>query len=117
MGIATHASFFLNRPTIGIAKSYYRIADVSFTSPSNANNFFEDIVVGTDVYGRALRTHKDVKPIFVSCGNYIDLSTATEITIDLIKQESRLPIPVRLADMETKRLKRLLVYEQCNLFP
>ncbi|WOV85820.1 endonuclease V [Sporosarcina jeotgali] len=109
MGIATHASFFLNRPTIGIAKSYYRIADVSFTSPSNANKSFEDIVIGNEVYGRALRTHKDVKPIFVSCGNYIELSTAAEITLHLINRESRLPIPVRLADIETKRLKRLLV--------
>ena len=109
MGIATHASFFLNRPTIGIAKSYYKLADVSFTSPRNADNSFEDIVVEGEVCGRALRTHKDVKPIFVSCGNYIDLSTAADITMHLINKESRLPILVRLADMETKRLKRLLV--------
>lgn len=104
MGIATHASFFLNKPTIGIAKSYYKIEDVRFIPPINVNNSYEDIIFENEVYGRALRTHKNVKPIFVSCGNYIDLSTATEFTINLINRESRLPIPVRLADIETKDL-------------
>ncbi|MDV6378159.1 endonuclease V [Sporosarcina sp. GW1-11] len=109
MGIATHASFFLNKPCIGIAKSYLKIDDIIFIEPKNEENAFEDIIVNDEVYGRALRTHIHVKPIFVSCGNYIDLETASNITLRLITKESRLPIPVRLADLETRRLKRLLV--------
>lgn len=31
MGIATHASFYLDKPTIGVAKSYLKINDVDFT--------------------------------------------------------------------------------------
>ncbi|WP_459768198.1 endonuclease V [Alkaliphilus crotonatoxidans] len=35
MGIATHASFFLKRPTIGVAKSYFKIQATDFEMPKN----------------------------------------------------------------------------------
>ena len=108
MGIATHASFFLKKPTIGAAKSYFKIDDVDFKMPVNETGSYEDIIVKNKIYGRVLRSHKDVKPIFISCGNKIDLQTTTKITLNLINNESRLPIPVRLADLETKRLRTQL---------
>ncbi|KXH83759.1 endonuclease V [Sporosarcina sp. HYO08] len=106
MGIATHASFFLNKPTIGIAKSYFKIDNKDFKMPRNTVGAYEEITHHNEVYGRALRTQTNVKPIFISCGNYIDLQKATEVTMHFINRESRLPIPVRLADLETKREKR-----------
>ncbi|CAM3250630.1 endonuclease V [Filibacter tadaridae] len=109
MGIATHASFFLNKPTIGIAKSYFKIDNVDVTIPKNKTGSYEDIVIGNEVYGRVLRSHQDVKPIFISCGNYINLQATTKIVLHLINEESRIPIPVRLADLETKRIRRRLV--------
>lgn len=108
MGIATHASFFLNKPTIGVAKSYLKIAGVDYTMPTNDVGGFTDIIINEEVYGRSLRTRKDVKPIFVSCGNYIDIDTSTEIILNLINNESRLPIPTRLADLETHAMRRVL---------
>lgn len=101
MGIATHASLYLKKPTIGVAKNYYKINDVDFTMPENSEGAYTDIVISGEVYGRALRTHKDVKPVFVSSGNYIDLDTATEIIKTLVQKESHVPIPTRLADLET----------------
>lgn len=108
MGIATHASFYLNKPTIGIAKSYLRIQDTDYEMPASESGKFTDIVINGEVYGRALRTHSQVKPIFVSCGNGIDINTATEVTLALINKESRLPIPVRQADLETKKHRAAL---------
>ena len=109
MGIATHASFYLNKPTIGVAKNYFKIEDIDFTMPQNKAGSYEDIIIKNEVFGRALRSHKNVKPIFISCGNYIDLETTTEITLNLINNESRIPIPVRLADLETKLLRKQLL--------
>ncbi|ARF18778.1 endonuclease V [Sporosarcina ureae] len=108
MGIATHASFFLNKPTFGIAKSYLKIANHKLEMPENRAGSYVDILIHKEIYGRVLRTQSHVKPIFVSCGNYIDISTATTITEELINNESRLPIPVRLADLATKRNRRQL---------
>lgn len=109
MGIATHASFYLNKPTIGIAKSYYKIDNVDFIMPKNEAGAYEDIIIRNEVCGRVLRTRENVKPIFISCGNDIELALTTEITMDLINKESRIPIPVRLADLETKRLRKQLL--------
>jgi deoxyribonuclease V len=109
MGIATHASFFLNKPTIGVAKSYLKIQDIDFIMPENQVGAHTDIVINGKVYGRTLRTSINVKPVFVSCGNWIDLDTSTEIVLNCINKESRLPIPVRLADIETHRVRKQLL--------
>lgn len=75
---------------------------------------YTDIIIDGEVYGRALRTRRDVKPIFLSCGNYIDLDSSYQITMSLINQESRLPIPVRLADLETHVLRTFYQKITCN---
>lgn len=108
MGIATHASFYLGKPTIGIAKSYLKIKNTEFVMPENTAGSYTDIVINDEVYGRVLRTRKDVKPVFVSCGNWIELDTTVDITMRLINDESRLPVPVRLADIETHVMREEL---------
>ncbi|MBO4865399.1 MAG: endonuclease V [Ruminococcus sp.] len=102
MGIASHASFYLDRPTFGIAKTYFR-ADkkTDYTEPAPESGSFTDIVIGGEVYGRALRTHTGVKPVFLSVGNNISLDTACKLALALTDKESHIPIPTRLADLET----------------
>ena len=102
MGIATHASFYLNKPTIGIAKTYFRVdRKTDYTEPENEAGSYTDIVIDGEVYGRALRTHKDVKPIFISVGNFVSLDTACALALKLTDRESHIPLPTRLADLET----------------
>lgn len=102
MGIATHASFYLKSPTIGIAKTYYRIdRNLNYKEPDKMAGSFSNIELNGEIYGRVLRTHNNIKPVFLSVGNYISLDTATKITMRLISKESHIPIPTRLADIET----------------
>lgn len=112
MGIATHASFSLNKPTIGVAKKYLRINNTDYTMPENRASAYTDIIIKNEVYGRVLRTKNDVKPIFISCGNYIDLDSATKIVMHCINKESHIPIPTRLADLETHILRKSLISPQ-----
>ncbi|MFJ7934401.1 endonuclease V [Sporosarcina sp. NPDC096371] len=106
MGIATHASFDLGKPTIGVAKTYFKIDNVDYAMPENKVGAYTDIVIDGEVYGRTLRTRENVKPIFVSCGNWIDLDTATKITMHFIEKNSRLPITTRYADLATQEARR-----------
>ncbi|ABR36480.1 endonuclease V [Clostridium beijerinckii] len=108
MGVATHASFFLNSPTIGVAKSYLKIKGSDFEMPKDEVGAYSDIVIDNEVYGRALRSRKNTKPIFISCGNYIDLDTSTDIILNLLSMDSRIPIPTRLADLETHIVRQKL---------
>ena len=109
MGLATHAGILLDKPTIGVAKSYFKTEDTDFVMPVNESGSYSDIIINDDIYGCAFRAHKDVKPIFISTGNHIDLDTAKNIVSSLITDESRVPIPTRLADIEAGRVRKLIV--------
>lgn len=108
MGIASHAALLLQKPAFGIAKTYYRVYDADFTEPAPESGSYTDIVIGGEVYGRALRTHDSVKPVFVSVGSGISLDTATDIALRMTDKESRIPLPTRLADLETHTARTAL---------
>lgn len=107
MGIATHASFFLDKPTIGVAKSYLRISDIDYTQPPNNEFAYTNIEIDNEIRGVAFRSHKDTKPIFISPGNFIDIESAILCTKELMTKESKLPITTRYADLETHILRDL----------
>lgn len=105
MGIASHAALEIGRPTFGVAKTYYNYARIPFEMPGVHAGSHTDIVIGGEVCGRALRTRYGVKPVFLSVGGHIDLDSATAITMGLLSKGSRVPVPTRLADIETKSLR------------
>ncbi len=106
MGLATHAGILLGVPTIGVAKSYYKVENVDYIEPANDAFAYEDIVIHGEVYGRVLRTHKNVRPIFLSVGNLIDLETAMEVTKYFVTKESHIPMPTRCADIMTHEMRK-----------
>ena len=108
MGIATHAGIILGIPTIGIAKSYYMIENTEFIMPMNEPGSFSDIMIHGEVYGRALRTMKNVKPVYLSIGNHISLEDATKLAMELVSTGSHIPVPTRLADIETHKMREEL---------
>jgi len=115
MGLATHAGILLGVPTIGVAKSYYKVEDVDYIEPTKEVFAYEDIVIHGEVYGRVLRTHENVRPIFLSVGNMIDLETAMEVTKHFVTKESHIPMPTRCADIMTHEMrKEYQSYEQTN---
>lgn len=106
MGVATQAGILLNRQSIGVAKSYYKIGDTDYRMPDNQAFAYTEIIVNNEVYGRAVRTQKDVRPVFLSIGNQIDLDTANQIMNHLVTKESHIPLPTRLADLETHLMRK-----------
>ncbi len=110
MGLATYAGIMLKKPSMGIAKSFYKFSDFDYMDlPSEALSY-KDIVINDEVYGRVIRTHEGVKPIFLSIGNMIDLETATVVTERVIDKEGHIPSPTRLADIMTHEIRKKLRY-------
>lgn len=109
MGLACHAGIILGKPAIGVAKSYYKIDDIDFTMPEDKEYAYTDIQIKGEIYGRALRTHKGVKPVFVSVGNQIDLDTATTAVCQMTTWESHIPMPTRLADLMTHEARQKIM--------
>lgn len=105
MGIATHASFFLHKPTIGVAKNYYKVDELWYKEPGIRKGDYSEVKHGNEVLGLAVRSRVGAKPIFVSCGNNISLDDSYNITMWFIGSESRVPITTRIADIETHLLR------------
>lgn len=111
MGIASHASLVTGKPCLGVAKTFYNYGRTGFAMPEDQVGACTDIVIDGETCGRALRTHRGSKPVFVSAGGNIDLEASCALTLRLRSPESRVPIPTRLADLETHRLRAQLRVE------
>ena len=102
MGLASHLGIWLDRPTIGCAKSILigRHGELG----EEAGNW-ADLVDGGERIGAALRTRTGVKPVYVSQGNRVSLRTAVGLTLE-VADGFRIPRPTRVADGFTKEVKK-----------
>ncbi len=105
MGIATHLGLFLDKPTIGCAKSKLSGNYKDLGEEKGNYSFLRE---GNEVIGAVLRTRKKVKPIFVSPGHKIDLHNSIEIVLKCT-DKYKLPVPVREAHLFVNQLKSNLV--------
>lgn len=106
MGLATHAGILLNKSSMGIAKSYLKIFNTDYQEPENENFAYKDIIIQGETFGRVVRTQKNVKPIFLSIGNKVNLETAMTVVQKMMTQESHIPLPTRLADLMTHEMRK-----------
>ena len=107
MGLATHLGLFLDKPTIGCAKS--RLSG-KYTSVGEEKEDYALLKEDEEILGAVLRTRKRVKPIFVSPGYKIDLPNSIEIVLKCIVKY-RLPLPVREAHIFVNQIRNNLALE------
>ena len=60
---------------------------------------------GDEQIGVVLRTQKGIRPVFVSIGHRVDLSSAVKLVL-ACGTRHRIPEPTRQADIEVAKLKR-----------
>ena len=107
MGLASLASFFINKPTIGIAKNPFIGTFIEQENTSYSYSFIED---NKDILGAVLRTVQNRKPIFVLVGNHCTLQEAIDICINFSMPNIRIPLVTNLPDLYAKKLKNLLSF-------
>ena len=102
MGIATHFSLWVNKPTIGCAKKL--LVGMHGTLGQQAGS--QTVVYDRhETIGIALRTRDRIKPVYVSVGNLLTLEDALRITQwGVVKH--RLPEPTRQAHLLVNQLRR-----------
>jgi deoxyribonuclease V len=94
LGLASHLGVLLDLPTIGVAKSLFigRHEPVSLTKGS-----WQPLIDQEEIIGVVLRSRTKVKPLYVSVGHKISLTTAIDYVMGCLTKY-RLPETTRWAD-------------------
>ena len=102
-GLACHLGLWLDAPTIGVAKSRLTGAhDEPGTAKGDVAWLLADKGARpSERIGAVLRTRERVKPVYVSAGHRVSLTTALALALACVTRY-RLPEPTRLADKLSK---------------
>jgi len=101
-GIASHLAIQLDQPGVGVAKS--RLIGTFGKLASNAGATIP-LMDDDEQIGFVLRTQKGIRPVFVSIGHRVNLSSAVKLVLACCTRY-RIPEPTREADIEVAKLKR-----------
>jgi len=106
LGIASHLGLFIDKPSIGSAKS---VLVGKYEEPDIGRGSTSPLMKDGVQVGVALRTRAGVSPVFVSVGNKIDIAGAVEVILTSAPRY-RIPEPIRKAhsfsnEVRTGRLR------------
>lgn len=103
-GIACHVGVLLNIPAIGVAK---KKLFGEYTEPGKLRGDWKELKDknSNETIGAVLRTKDNVKPVFVSIGNKIDLVSTVRLVLNC-SRGYRIPEPTRQADKFVAQLKQ-----------
>jgi deoxyribonuclease V len=93
MGIASHFGVLTATVTMGCAKK--KLAG-RYEDPGLNRNEFSPVTDKGEVIGFALRSKREVKPVFISPGNNMSLQDSLELAMKCVRKH-RLPEPTRKA--------------------
>jgi deoxyribonuclease V len=109
MGLASHLGVWLDRPTIGCAKSILIGEHGPLKQDKGSWTGLVDEAAGERI-GAVVRTRAGVRPVYVSQGNRVSLETAVRLTLE-VSDGYRIPRPTREADHFASEIKRELARE------
>ncbi|MGW2937914.1 endonuclease V [Streptomyces sp. NPDC001156] len=93
-GLASHLGVLTGLPTIGVAKNPFTF---TYAEPAAARGSTSPLLADGEEVGRALRTQRGVKPVFVSVGHRVSLQNACAHTL-AFAPKFRVPESTRRAD-------------------
>jgi len=104
IGFASHMGLWIDRPTIGIAKS--RLYGNEEATPSKKGEWHPiHHPTHPKKIGAIVSTRTDSKPLYISPGNLITLEDSIQLVLSCLTRY-RLPEPTRLAHWLTQKVKQ-----------
>ncbi len=100
-GLACHFGLWVDRPTIGVAKS---LLVGEYGALASARGSIAPLVHAGETVGAAVRTRAGVKPVFVSVGHRITLESGVTAVLASTTRY-RIPEPIRQAHLLVNRLR------------
>ena len=100
-GLASHLGVLLDIPSIGVSN---KILVGHYEHLSEERYSESHIVYDKEIIGVSLRSKENKKPIYISIGHRVDLSSSTELIKVLVKKY-RLPEPIRLSRLAADQQK------------
>jgi deoxyribonuclease V len=100
-GLACHLGIWLDLPTIGCAKS--RLVG-SHPEPGVRRGCHRAVIDEAEKVGEVVRTRGGVRPVYVSVGHRVSLTTARRWALRLARRY-RLPEPIRAAHLAVNQLR------------
>ena len=102
LGIACHLGLWLDRPTVGCAKS---LLCGTYDEPGPRRGDRSPLLHRDEVIGAVVRTRDNVAPLFVSPGHRCDLESAVALVLATTRK-LRLPVPTRMAHDYVNQVRR-----------
>lgn len=103
VGIASHMGLWLNKPTIGCAKS--RLYG-SFAEPGEKRGSMSPLATDDGArIGTVLRTRDGCRPVFISPGHLVSVQSSVDVILKCL-DGFRIPKPTREADKYVAEVKR-----------
>ncbi len=102
IGLASHIGVMLDLPSVGCAKS--RLVG-EYRDPGRQRGEWTPLMHRGRVVGSVLRTRTGVRPVFVSLGHRMGTAAAKGLVLKSAGK-CRIPEPIRLAHIETARMKK-----------
>lgn len=93
-GLASFMGVYLDKPTIGCARNRL-VGEVGEISDDEGS--YSEMIDDGEVIGVAYRSRKGCKPVYLSVGNRLDLTSLLSLCVDWFKGY-RLPEPLRMAN-------------------
>jgi len=103
LGMASHMGLFLERPTIGVAKS--RLYGNTDGSPKKQGEWFPLRNPEKEIIGSVICTKKETKPLYISAGHLITLEDTMRLVMSCLNGY-KIPEPTRQAHILSQRIKR-----------
>lgn len=94
LGLACHMGLWIDRPSIGCAKS---LLVGEYEEPGLERGAMSRLMHKEECVGMAVRTRDRVKPIYVSVGHKLSIDAAVDMSLNACNGY-RVPEPTRLAD-------------------